>query len=154
MAGLVHPILALLLAIAAQALLLRLRPQFNSVYVFVVIGTVVGVCLLAILFHFFTFNVALTGALLYAFLCELHIFTFTFAYSSISANLLVRLRHRPMDRNEVDSLYANDKMIQERIDGLRQNGFVEFSGGNVQGTAKGKRLAAIFNAARRFFGHQ
>jgi hypothetical protein len=154
MAGLLYPVLAILLAVIAQKIVVTRRPDWNSVYAFLTTGTVAGIGLLAIAYFNLSFNVGLSAILIYAFLCELHIFIFTFAYSSISANLLVQLRRQAMDIDQIDNLYADDAMVRERIDVLQQNGFIDSSGDHIATTAKGRRFTAIFNAARQFFGHQ
>jgi len=140
-------------AVLGQLVLLRLGVVGNSVVAFVGFGAVVGIALMTVLFHFYPFDIALSGTLLYAFICELHTFLFTFAFSSVSANLLVRFGIAPMNRAEIDDLYDDRCMIQDRIAGLRGIALITVVDGRIAPTANGRALAFLFNAARAFFMH-
>jgi hypothetical protein len=151
---LAYVLLAFFASVLGQMLLLRLRLLGNSFYAFLITGIAIGLGLMPLLFNFYSANIALSGTLLYAFLCELFIFSFTFIYSSVSANLLMRLGHRPMGRAEIDSLYDDRDMTRQRIDGLIHSALVEEAEMTLRITAKGKVLARVFDNARRLFAHE
>ena len=141
------------LAIICQSLLLRLRMIKNSLAAILMTGSILGGWLMAVLFHSYSAIVAVSGTVLYGFLCELYIFFYTFTLSSVAANLLARLRERPMTRAEIDQLYNAEAMVQNRIRRLCEARMVEETKGRLSATPKGQRLAAKFDSVRRFFGH-
>lgn len=145
---------ALAVAILGQYLLRRLELMRNPLAAFLLSGTVLGVWLMAVLYHGTTPTVMTTGTLLYALLCELYIFLFTFAYSSVSANLLVRLRGRILQRDVIDHLYESDAMVTQRVRGLIEVGLLTDTDGSIVATPRGKTVATIFATVRRFFGHR
>lgn len=149
-----YVVAAVATAVLGQMLLLRLQLISNSVQGFLISGVGIGLCLIVAIFRNYPVNIAFAGTLLYAFLCELHIFIFTMAYSSVSANLLIRLRHRAMTQAEIDQLYDDRAMIRERLEGLRHTGLIEASGDAWSVTSKGLRLARLVNATQGVFGHQ
>jgi hypothetical protein len=146
-------VIAFALAVAGQVLLRWMMPTRDAVASFLAWGVIVGCGLMVGLFELNGAQVAVAGALLYGFLCELYIFAFTFAAISISANLLLVLQAGPMDQNEIDRLYDDREMVRKRIAGLTRNGLVERVDGELRATRTGKRLAEVFNGARRFFRH-
>lgn len=144
---------ALVVAILGQYLLRRVQLVQNPLAAFLLSGTLLGLWLIAVLYHTDTPTIMVTGALLYAFLCEFYIFLFSFAYSSISANLLVRLQGHTLPRDVIDHLYDSEVMVTQRVQGLVQVGLLTEVDRSIVATPKGKKVAAVFAAVRHFFGH-
>lgn len=140
-------------AVLGQNALIRLGLLGNAFNAFLTVGGSLGVALVVLMFLSYPVNTAVSGTIVYALLCELFIFAFTFVHSSVSANLLVRLDRRPMDRAEIDGLYDDRGMIQQRIDGLVRTGLLQEREGSLRATAKGVVLARAFDIFRRLFGH-
>lgn len=146
-------LLSFFISISAQFLLLRSRKMSNPLKVFFLTGTLTGICLIAYTLSIFEFYITVSATFLYAFLCELYIFLFSFAYSSVSANLLVRLQGRSLEREVIDDLYDSDVMVTRRVEGLVRVGLLDHKKGIIIPTENGRMVAGIFNAFRRFFGH-
>jgi hypothetical protein len=93
------------------------------------------------------------AALLYAFCCELYIFLFTFAMSSITANLVARLSRCDMTDMDIEQLYDSRHMVATRLDRLIAVGLVTEHTGELRLTAEGRRMVRTFRRLRRFFRH-
>lgn len=145
---------AFVASILGQYLLRRTRLVRSPLLAFLLSGTLVGIWLIAVFHYMDTPTIAIAGTLLYAFLCELYIFLFSFAYSSISANLLVRLQDHPLERDAIDRLYDSNAMVARRVRDLIEVDFLTSENGSIVATPKGKMVAAVFVAVRRFFGHR
>lgn len=142
------------LAVLGQSLILRSTALRNGVVAFVAAGMPVGLALMAVLLPNYPRDRAWAGTLLYAFLCELWIFVFSATLSSVSANLMLHLRVCAMRRDEIDQLYDNRGMIQRRIGWLRRIGAAVEKNGRLMPTARGRRLASLFDTLLDFFGHR
>src|SRR5262249_46220490 len=69
-------------------------------------------------------GVVLSAFLVYALLCELYVFAFTLALGSISANMLMLLRHGEASLAELRNRYAATSMTSLRIQRLCHAGYL------------------------------
>ena len=151
--SLLFSVIFFFLAVLAHFMIRINRLIQNSLYAFIFSGLVLGLGLIITLNYIFSNLAVMPSILLYAFLCELYIFLFTFASSSVSANLLVRLRGRSLERALIDRIYDSDQMITRRIDALAKNRLLERKDNIVIITSIGSRVVKLFNLLRHFFGH-
>lgn len=141
-------------AVLGQTLILRLRAIRNGMVAFLMAGVPSGLAVMALLFPRYPEAYAVAGTLLYAFLCELWMFAFSSTFSSVAATLLLYLYSQPMGQAEIDRFYDNRVLIKRRIGWLIHIGAVRQAEGGLFPTAAGRRLAAVFDAFRGFFGHR
>jgi uncharacterized protein YacL len=153
---LIYLLVALGAALAAHATLSRTAKGLNRVVGFLIVGSTAGFGLLAALAsRYGAASIQMLSALaLYAFLCELYIFLFTLAMSSISANLLVRLDRGGLTEDEIDRLYDSSKMVDGRIGRLMATHLLTEESSTLVPTAEGTRLLRILDRLRRFFRHE
>ena len=98
---------------------------------------------------------ALTALLVYVFLCELYLFLFTLAASSVSASLLLSLAVvSESTESEIDRTYSSQHMVAVRLGRLERAAFLERrpEGGYVL-TSRGRAAMRLFKVLRSFFGH-
>jgi hypothetical protein len=141
-------------AVVAHAIICRLPVGLNIVFRFVIVGGVLGLAWTWWLYG--TFGLApgfWAGVLVYGLCCELYVFLFTLAMSSISANLLVSLSRRAMTAAEIERLYDSRAMVASRIDRLIAVGLFEETAAGLALTAKGTRMVLTFGRLRAFFRH-
>jgi hypothetical protein len=139
-------------AIASQSLLCW-RTRLPSITAFLMTRTTCGLILLAgMLMLGRQLGEIVAALLVYAFVSELHLFVFTFAAASISANTLALLRRRGLPVEQLRDLYAGDYMARARIDRSEQAGLIIRSD-VIRVTSAGQRISAVFSVARRFFDH-
>jgi len=132
----------------------RLWPGANTVAAYLVLGGACGAALLL--------NLALglhagglrffAAASLYAFLSELYIFAFTFAFGSVSAAALVSHLERP----GADGVYPGpppEFMIRRRLEGMCASGLLLERDGAYRATRKGRFAALAGRDLREFFRH-
>jgi hypothetical protein len=145
----------LMIAIAGHAGLCRASMPLNVVTRFLIAGGLAGVCFLWWLVDRYGMTAPQTwaAALVYAFCCELYIFLFTFAMSSITANLMGRLSRCNMTDADIEELYDSRHMVATRLDRLVVIGLVDEGPAGLRLTTEGARLARIFRRLRRLFGH-
>lgn len=144
---------AFALAILSQAVLLRWFGVRHGIVAFVCGGVVIGLLLVASLVWLWPLYGAIAGTLLYAFLCELWMFILSVTFSSVAASLLMHLRMRPIALDDINRLFDDRVMIQNRIGWLTNIGAAVLHDGTLTATGAGKKLASLFNAFRSFFGH-
>ncbi|WP_147040745.1 hypothetical protein [Skermanella aerolata] len=142
-------------AIAVLAVACRLRLPGTSVHKFVLIGGIAGCVMLAQLYLEGGLGSGLIAtALCYAFLCELYIFFFTMVGSSISASMLLRLRHGALPEQTVAERYHPKMMVEERIGNLIQVGLMQRTpAGILILTPQGDKLNSTFRRLQLFFRH-
>jgi hypothetical protein len=143
-------------AVGTHALACRIPLRADRVTRFVVLGGITGgflVLALAQRYGLLTVH-TVSGALLYGFLSELYIFLFTMTVSSISSNLLVRLRAGDLTAEEIDGYYDSRAMVRNRVERLLSTGFLSRDGTRLTPTRKGLRLIRMLQGLRVFFGHQ
>jgi hypothetical protein len=142
-------------AVAAHAVSCRVPASLNIVFRFVVVGGVFG--LLWVWWLADRFGLAAPqfwcGVLVYGLCCELYVFLFTLAMSSISANLLVSISRQDMTSAEIDKLYDSRAMVSSRIDRLVAVGLFDETPAGLVLTEKGRRTVRTFGRLRRFFRH-
>ncbi len=144
-----------LAAFLGHALLCRSCLPGNSVVKFLASGTAAG---LGLIFHESRFIGAnekmLSTALMYAFICEVYIFLFTFVKTSISASLLFVLRSHALSEQQIERLYPKESMVSRRMEKLFEEGLLESKDDRSVLTTKGQRVVKIFRALQSFFGHR
>lgn len=139
-------------AIAAHWLLLRYASRVNSVLLFLAPGCIAGAALS--IFVLLTDGLSTTSAATiaaYAFCCELYLFLFTMATTSISVQLLLLLRRSPLKRQEIEQRYSGRTMADLRLGRLVFTGLLDVVDGQHRPTAKGRRFAHCFFVLRSFF---
>ena len=143
-----------LAAVAMHSVICRLPFRGNSVVRFLIVGGVFGVGLIMLVIRLYGLSPeALAAVLVYAFLCELYLFLFTLAMSSVSATLLMTMAKAKLTQAEIDRLYDSERMVTQRLKRLVAAGFLRQTTDGLQLTPKGSRLVAAFDAMRRFFRH-
>lgn len=142
------------LAIGAHGVAVRLAPGANRMVAFLAVGCVVGtagIALVAVRHGVFSAE-TFSFALVYAFLCELYLFLFSSALTSISMNLLVRLLERPLAEEDLARIYDSRRMVDSRLERLRATGLLSRqASGEYRATAHGQRLHGALEALARFF---
>jgi hypothetical protein len=143
------------LAAALHALLRRLVPGMNTVAIFLVAGAACGLAVIATLMQLRGAPplCAFAGATLYAFLAELYIFSFTFAFGSVSASVLVG-HLEGEGGGDVALEVPKDLMIRRRLEGMCASGLIFEKAGAYQATGKGKFAAAVGRMLKGYFGHR
>jgi hypothetical protein len=152
---LVGTFLGLVIAVGAHAGLCRAAMPLNAVTRFLIPGTLVGACLAWWLLDRYgaTAPQAWAGALIYAFGCELYVFLFTLAISSVSANLLTNLLQQDMTDQDVERVYDSRQMVAARLDRLIATGLLDESPSGLRLTTDGARIVCTFHRLRSFFRH-
>jgi hypothetical protein len=152
---LIDALIALVLAVLAHSVLCRVSLPLNSVTRFLMSGAVVGACLVWWLIYRYGATASQTWAatLMFAFGCELYLFLFTMAMTSVAANLLANLARRDMTDADIEQLYESRDMVAARLDRLVAAGLLADSPAGLQLTAEGQRMVSIFRRLRGFFRH-
>jgi hypothetical protein len=135
--------------------LARVAMAINIVLRFVLAGGLLGFALtwwLAVNYGLFAPELW-AGVLIYLLFCELYIFFFGLAVTSISANLLVRLLHGKMTDEDIDRLYGSRAMVAARLDRLVATRLLTATAEGLKLAPKGERTVRIFDRIRRFFRH-
>jgi hypothetical protein len=148
-------VLALMIAVIAHAGLCRESIPVDGVTRFLITGGLVGAGLVWWLVDRYGASAPQTwaGAIVYAFFCELYIFLFTFAMTSITANLLGRLSRCDLTDTDIEQLYDSRHMVATRLDRLIAIGLVVERPKGLQLTSKGARMARTFCHLRGLFRH-
>jgi hypothetical protein len=151
----VGALLGLMMAVVGHAVLCRAPVPLNGVTRFLLVGGLVGVCLLWWLLYRYGVAApqAWAGAAVYAFCCELYVFLFTFAMSSVTANLLAKLSRHDMTDTDIEELYGSRHMVATRLDRLVAVGLVDEVPSGLSLTPEGARMVRIFRRLRGLFRH-
>lgn len=142
-------------AVLAHAGLSRVQLPLNVVLRLLIVGGIIGVGLAWGLLENYGIAAPQTwaGLLIYGFCCELYVFLFTLAMSSVSANLLVNLLQRKMTSSDIERLYDSRQMVEARLDRLIGAGLLAETSNRLRPTPKGVRMVRIFSRLRAFFRH-
>jgi predicted transcriptional regulator len=141
------------LSAAGHAMLSRIPLPGNAVAKFLGVGGVVGLILVMRLFYRDGLSLPLLAAIaLYAFLCELYIFAFTFVISSVSVAILCDLKISHVMRHTNES--NGEEMTARRLRRLKENGFLIEEHGRYLLTKKGRFLVSSMRFLRRTFRHE
>jgi hypothetical protein len=145
---------ALVLALLGHAWLCRTSIRGNAVGKFLIVGTAIGLLLVGqqTWRSGVTIETVATG-LAYAFACELYIFLFTLAGSSVSVGVLLALRRGGLTRSEVDVLCDSSDMVDVRIEGLMAARLITPSSAGFVITSRGRRLLKLFALLGGVFKH-
>jgi hypothetical protein len=151
----VGALLALIVAVVGHAGLCRASIPLNVVTRFLITGGLVGAGLVWWLLGRYGATAPQTwaGAMVYAFCCELYIFLFTFAMSSITANLVAKLSRCDMTDTDIEQLYESRQMVATRLDRLIAVGLIMEHTGELTLTAQGERVVRVFRRLRALFQH-
>ncbi len=155
MLALAQALLAFGTAVAAHAVVARITPASNRVVTFIIAGSVCGVALLTCsLAAESPLDDIVSSVILYALLCELYIFCFTFVTTSVSANILLLLRQGPESEDRLKNSYSGHQMALLRLERLCQSRLLQQqSPGTWVLTENGRSMANLFLALRRLFRH-
>jgi hypothetical protein len=151
----VGTVLGLTMAVIGHAGFCRAPVPLNVVTRFLVIGGLVGICLVWWLLNRYGATAPQTwaGVVVYAFCCELYIFLFTFAMSSVTANLVANLSRRDMSDADIEQLYDSRHMVATRLDRLVVVGLVDERPSGLRLTTEGARMVRTFHRLGGFFRH-
>jgi hypothetical protein len=139
-------------AVIVHAAWARSSARINPIAAFCASGLVLGLMLAAWLLRQYGLSIAMAADLsLYAFLCELYIFLFTFVISSLSIEILMQLR--PGAKRRTTASAAGSDLTNGRLLALETNGFLVSRNGMPTLTRKGKSAVAAYRALRGFFRH-
>jgi len=153
-------IISFISAVIFHAVISRLIPSKNRVLLFLFVGSPIGIYLICLnysLYKLFSIE-TFASTLLYAFLCELYLFLFTFALASISANLLQHMRVKSLSFMEIEHMYDSRKMVLNRYNRLISNGLITMDSAGIEGegdiiSPKGLKLLKSLNFLRKIFKH-
>jgi DNA-binding MarR family transcriptional regulator len=84
------------------------------------------------------------AALMFAFLCELYIFTFTLVANSVAVSLLLTVRGGCTSAAALEQLYRPEAMVQRRLDQLERAALIRRTRGTLTVTEAGLRLIRTF----------
>jgi hypothetical protein len=145
-------LVAFFAATVAHCVFTRLPGPLNSVSRFLVVGGLVGLALIGMLWRLQVPTIsAVAGILLYAFLCELYIFMFTFVIGSLSVGILMELLTTGAALRPDPE--AGSEMTRRRLVTLERNGFLANIRGALVLTRKGRTTVFLYRSLRAFFRH-
>lgn len=144
-------------SLVAHAIYVRLAPSTNRPISFLVTGSAMALIPLAAAaqrFGLLSTEVLATAAT-YGFLCELYLFLFSSSLSSVSMNLLVRLRSLDMSDDELAENYSGEGMVQARIERLLATGMLRRTQGEQAAlTPRGREFLSSMERLGRLFRHR
>jgi hypothetical protein len=145
--------LALLATIVLHSVMCR-RARMSSAIAFLLAGSACGAVLLAAMAGAGLDRLDIIASLvIYAFACELYLFTFTFAAMSVSANIVVTVKSEALPVVELRRIYSGEYMASARLNRSVQAGLIVCSGDLIHMTRSGERFRRLFARARGFFDH-
>lgn len=139
--------------VALHAITVRVFPGANRPLSFLFVGSLAGLAMLAaVASRYGVITTQMFGATVtYAFVCEIYLFLFSSALTSISMNLLVRLLSRPLSDAEIAEIYNGRRMVARRIERLIATGLLRTpERGCYEVTARGEKLLRVFGSIARF----
>lgn len=148
-------ILCIAASVLVHAVLTRLSPKPNAVFLFLAGGVPIGMalCASAIVVYGLAAIEFASAILIYAAFCELYLFLFTLALSSISANILVRLLGGPRVQLELNEFYNNAAMVEARLARMQSAGLLRREGAGLQITPRGALVVRSYRFLRTLFRH-
>jgi len=145
-------ILAFAATVLIHSLLCRLPFSGNRVVSALGVGTLGGLALMVELTSRYGMRMQTWASVfLYAFACEFYIFVFTFVGSSISAGLLLSLRHESLTEKGVDAACSSPRMVERRLEDLVRAGLLVAGRDGYIPTRRARLMLAAFEMLRRFF---
>ena len=144
------PVWGFLFAVLCHAFLSRIAPKSSRVLIFIGVASLVllGVVFMAAAEYGLWSSNFLAVIMIYAAACELYIFLFTFVMSSISANVLVRLKVQQLSTISLKSIYNGRMMASQRVERLIGAKFAVEKNNLMSLTQSGNRLAKLFSVFR------
>jgi uncharacterized membrane protein YeaQ/YmgE (transglycosylase-associated protein family) len=150
-------LIGLVIAVLAHAGISRVLTSLNlnMVVRFMIAAGIVGACLVGWLLDRYGVSAPQSWAavLVYAFGCELYVFLFTLAMSSVTANLLTNLSRRDMTDMDIGQFFDSRQMVAARLDRLVAAGLLDEGPTGLALTPKGARTVRTFGWLRGFFRH-
>lgn len=144
---------AFALAVLLMALAVRLPGFGRPVILFVFIGGFVGVLFAWLGLRLYGLDPIVGSSLLvYAFPCELYIFLFTLASSSVSVRVLAELAKQPLHSDSIAAYYQTDAMVERRLAQLRTSGLINNNSDTIALTSRGRLLVWAFKRLRVILG--
>lgn len=136
-------------AVGLHAATARLKPAGNRVLQFLLAG---GACGAALVLHLtrmkgITSPEWLAGVAVYAFVCELYVFLFTFVTSSVSVALLVG------QGDAGGPSLSPAEMVGQRLHTMSAAGLLDYHDGRFQLNRRSSIMVAVYRGLRRFFRH-
>jgi hypothetical protein len=148
--------LAMATSVLGHALLMRIAPGRNTVIAFLTSGILTGSALL--MWAWLAFGVSsvafVAAAAAYAAFCELYLFLFTLALSSVSANILARLTASSQCAGALDTTYDSRGMVLQRLERMKGAGLLTQAGDALWVTRRGRTIVTGYRALRRAFRHE
>ena len=151
---LLWPLASFGFAVVLHGLAMRLPLRIDGVRRFLLVGIPTGgvLAVYSIAALGFTSG-AFASILLYAFLSELYVFSFTLVLSSVSVTMLMMLRRGALAPTALTRTYDPRRMVTLRLGWLIKQGLVARNGERLGVTARGMRLHTAFGVLQHFFGH-
>lgn len=148
-------LMAFVCAMLINALVVRWLSSISPATCFLLIGSFLGVGLLALLMTFTTPVLeAATSLLVYATLCEFYLFVMSVVGTSIAARMIQIIGARPTTEADIAATMDESALLEVRFRRLMERGLIQPKpDGSYAVTAKGQKTAAAANLARKFFGH-
>jgi len=150
----IYVFLALALSILLHSIIVRYYSSISRLTSFLVIGCAVCALLAIVVsakYGLISFQL-LASLLTYAFFSELYIFLFSSALTSISMNLLVKLRNKSMNTEEIEKVYDGRLMVEKRIIRLQTTGLLETTkDGGFLPTKRGLQLISFLEYLEKLF---
>lgn len=143
-------------AVLSDALVSRLLVGLTFASRFLIVATILAVCLCSALFISAPVvdNRTISAVALYAFLCELYLLTISLVSNSVSVTLMIRCAKNGRKPMPLDIACDSGQMVQQRVVALMQTGFLTEHERVYVVTEKGRTLLAIVDGFRRVFRHQ
>lgn len=153
MAALSSAGVSFLIAVIVHLLCAYTLPSVNRVKSFLIVGILVGLVLGTLAFQRWSPDISICALASYALLCELYLFAFTLALGSISANLLLRIRERPLPVVSLNQDYSGELMTALRLERLCASGLLQPGADGWVLTNRGRQITECFSSLREFFRH-
>src|SRR2546426_11440128 len=126
------------MAVAAHGCIPRLVWWKDPVSNFLLVGSLLGLMLIGHMSVVYGFALPTFASIaFYAFACELYMFLFTLVMSSVSAKLLMTLRHTFVSDTDMDEMYSTDGMVERRLERLLGVRLLNRDGGQWKLSPKG-----------------
>jgi hypothetical protein len=142
-------------SVAAHMILARVAPKQNTVVLAIAAELVVGLTLFVAAWSTFgLLSVEFASTvLIYGAICELYLFLFTLALSSVSANVLVRLATGPKNCADLDSSYDSHGMVEQRFARMEAARLIAREGNRFSITLRGRLIVKAYRGLRGVFRH-
>jgi len=149
--ALIYTIVIFFIAVILHGSIQRIIKGLNPVTTFLIVGIPLGCILTLIEIMQYGFSEKSISAIsFYMLLSELYIFIFTLVMSSISVNLIFGIGFNKLKICS-DDKQNYKKMVNERLNRLVKNGFLDFKNEEYIITQKGDHYNNLFTVLKNFF---